>query len=109
MTNEKKPWEQEWRAEGCAWVERRGDALAVAQVKVSGSVEKQAEYTRFLAAAPDMARALMELLPDGEIGPNPPAHTRECVRWRTRHGVIDQCLPGCMEALAALRKAGVLP
>lgn len=46
-----KPHEETWRAEGCAWVERRIDTATIAEVKVSGTVEEQAQYTRLISAA----------------------------------------------------------
>ncbi|QSQ14017.1 hypothetical protein [Myxococcus landrumensis] len=91
-----KPWEQEWRAEGCSWVERRDDVTAVAQVQVSGSADEQAVYNRFLAAAPDMARELRHLV-------------RLIEPLETEGGLNVPGLATLNGARRALRKAGVLP
>lgn len=61
----------------------------------------------FLTASTDMARALLALLPEDDGHPR--NHTRECLKWRTEGGYITECLPGCIEAMDALRKAKVLP
>jgi len=107
-----KPWEQEWKvSSGTGWAVVDGDREQVCHCWTgSGTAEAADARTALIAAAPDMARALMALLPHpDEAGPNPPAHIRECLEWRLRHGLITECATGCQEVMDALRKAGVLP
>ena len=104
-----KPHEQEWKAQGNGVV-AVSDAVVI-KVEVApwrlprttdmDDWEKAAtvsqDVTTFIAAAPDMVRALMEFLPGG--------HSMEC--GNQTHG-DDACSDECRRARAALRKAGVL-
>lgn len=91
----KKPHEQEWRTKtnegetACAVYDAQG--LMVADLRLAFTVEAEAERARFIAAAPDMARALMALVD---------AAGDTDIRFT---------IPGPLEqARTALRKAGVL-
>jgi hypothetical protein len=85
-----KPHEQEWRQEGYRYVERRDSTETVAEVLIGAGFHEDVHgailHTRFIAAAPDMARALMLALENDRTGHDAP---REAIE-------------------AALRKAGVL-
>lgn len=104
-----KPWEQQWsvQADYAVLCEQRKVRARVYTDELSPDAAK--EDAKLIAAAPDMARALLAVLPhEDEAGPKPPAHIRECLEWRQRNGLITECATGCQEVMAALRKAGVL-
>lgn len=94
----KKPHEQDWK-----WYESGSQNFGVSLMGVTRGGFKQAtigsrmsqESAQFIAAAPDMARALMVVL---ESGVN--------ATWEREDGTrVDLA----KSARAALRKAGVLP
>ena len=99
------PWEEEWRVDGARWIERRNETISVAQVHVGRVVEEQVAYARLIAAAPDMARALLRVV------------EQSCETARLDiGGDCATMYPGdptercrVCEAHAALKKAGVLP
>lgn len=102
-----KPWEQEWRTEGCSWVESRDDVTAIAQVKVSGSVEEQAVYSRFLAAAPDMARAGLDVVQGVLSGVAPVLGPISADEMVARGQSVTISASQFAALVASLRKAGV--
>lgn len=95
-----KPHEQEWTMDRHLIVNEYGKGIC----RMQGSAAT-AEAEALILAAPDMARALLALLPEEGMARN---HTRECLKWRTDGAYITECLPGCILAMSALRKAGVL-
>jgi len=98
MTTE-KPWEEEWRQEGASYVERRMDTSTVANVMASTDLQENASVVRLVAAAPDMARALLAVLEQVEYIPR--SYT---LRGAPRANIKD----ACRQVRAALAKAGVL-
>jgi len=95
------PHEQEWSA-----VPGTGDVLqgrrVVAQVVHE---EDERELSVFIAAAPDMARALMALGDDSVIPGT--WHLHEC-RFDLVGGELVACSCECADVRDALRKAGVI-
>lgn len=100
-----KPWEQEWRVpkgeDPCVVRADGADGVVAAyQYAFSeGPIPLDREDAEFIAAAPDMARALMGFLGACCRTGNP---VRVCIEDRS----VRTC-PTCA-ALMALRKAGVL-
>lgn len=93
-----KPWEEDWYPdfgddENDPVVMRSGDD------SVQAAWIENEQRAKLLAAAPDLARALLEVeWAEDETGPYCPS----CLRWRKK-GHADDCATA-----AALRKAGVL-
>lgn len=85
-----KPWEQKWMVDGCDRVEQEVSLETVAHLNSVGTWEENASMCRLIAAAPDMARALMSIRLDSELGDLAPD---------VAHQLCEQ----------ALRKAGVIP
>lgn len=63
------------------------------------------EWGPMFSAAPDMARALLDMMPEAHVRRGVERHTPNC--WNTNSDA--PCLPECERAIAALKKAGVLP
>lgn len=125
MTNEKKPWEQEWRTDDDGYMpsvytdasDYTGGVIAEVVVrqktaKSAGDIrDSRLNAARFIAAAPDMVRALLEVASEDES-----LSVDGVPCWCTRHGRERMRDTGiirhegfCDRARAALRKAGVLP
>jgi hypothetical protein len=101
----KKPHEQEWRTNNTdsRWVETT-DGLAVAEAYPAanhGGHGERVEIARFIASAPDMARALLELA-DTQVAKD----GLPCWCWEGEH--VESTVRSCHRVRAALRKAGVL-
>lgn len=101
-----KPHEQEWTAavepygKGTrALVRCETGTVAHFPAYDPGSAAARDERARFIAAAPDMARALMgDLDPDGHV-----------IACGNGGSDPEDCSPRCRKVTAALRKAVVLP
>jgi len=95
--------EQEWRQNGDA--ARVVTASGVLVALVIGDRKERAALIAAIAAAPDMARALMAT---GRIESPGVWHMDEC--WSAiRRNEGQPCLGRCSDARDALRKAKVLP
>jgi hypothetical protein len=91
----KKPHEQEWK------VATYDSGVIVDARETRMVAETLPGLAPLIAAAPDMARALMGVL----TGEDPTVqHTGEC--WEMG---ADHCLSSCVAVKNALRKAGVIP
>lgn len=97
----KKAQEQEWTKHETMMGRIRATETVSLELRVashrhpegeSAALKEAAAVLDCARAAPDMARALLALLPEDDGRPH--NHTRECLRWRTEGAYITECLRG---------------
>ena len=96
-----KPHEQTWEVHPLDFraVADAKTGLVVADLRVP--LGEAREVSALMAAAPEMARALLSFLPNS-------GHARHCQGGKPPP-LVGACLDECASARSALRKAGVLP